>query len=329
MVETYRALKQLSALFTSWHLVIRGFLLLTKTLFECRYNWLVNEWDWGSSIKYCQHAQAVVSFHQFYKHYRESSMCNHCCYCCRSTCSCHSFSFIGLIFSQLQIACCPSLNGHSEFFGLVESSAFDSKTLVFGFPRLWNLELVFANNSSGMKAADSNQSLKTIKFAASSGWSFRCCRHCSLSWTESFLVAELRTPSESSSSWNPSRVKTLTVFVTTFENGTMLLESSCLTGGCVYNFLSWNSKFDSRSQLLAENVPCLLICLWAETSPEIAAFAWPVRIIFRYCIFSVSLSRFWYTIAMKSSAHWGHSKGSPENSVSLSFGNALVSPPGW
>ena len=124
-----------------------------------------------------------------------------------------------------------------------------------------------------MKVVDSNQSSKTIKFAASSGWSFRCCRHCSLSWTESFLVAELRTPSESSSGWNPSRVKTLTVFVTTFENGTMLLESSCLTGGCVYNFLSWDSKFDSRSaELFAENVPCLLICLWAESQSRNCSF---------------------------------------------------------
>ena len=58
---------------------------------------------------------------------------------------------------------------------------------------------------------------------------------------ESFLFAELRNPSDSRSFWNPSPVKTLTVFVATFENQTMLLESSCLTGGFVYIFLSWDS----------------------------------------------------------------------------------------
>ena len=35
----------------------------------------------------------------------------------------------------------------------------------------------------------------------------------------------------------------------------MLLKSSCLTGGCVYIFMSWDS----------ENVPDLIVCLWAET----------------------------------------------------------------
>ena len=44
-----------------------------------------------------------------------------------------SFGFIDLNFLQLQMACCPSLNGHSEFFGFIESSALDAKVLVFGF----------------------------------------------------------------------------------------------------------------------------------------------------------------------------------------------------
>ena len=80
------------------------------------------------------------------------------------TCSRRSFSFIDLNFSQFQIARYPSLNGHSKFFGFVESSAFDENVLVFGFSRLWNLEPVRANKSSCIKAVDSNQSLKTIEF---------------------------------------------------------------------------------------------------------------------------------------------------------------------
>ena len=142
---------------------------LTVLQLQCRYNWLVHEWGWGSRITHCQHAQAVVSIHQFYTHYRESSLCDVCCYCCCSiqgsccslplwevtvqklvvslstigytasctrqskhslnfcTCSRRSFSFIDLYFSQPQIACCSSLNGQSEFFAFVESSALDAK----------------------------------------------------------------------------------------------------------------------------------------------------------------------------------------------------------
>ena len=66
------------------------------------------------------------------------------------------------------MACCPSLNGHSEFFGFVELSTLDANALVFGFLRLLNLELVWANKSSCMKSVDSNPSSKTIKFGASS-----------------------------------------------------------------------------------------------------------------------------------------------------------------
>ena len=47
-----------------------------------------------------------------------------------------SFSFIDINFSQLQMAYCPSLNGHSEFVGFAEPSALDAKVLVFGFSRL-------------------------------------------------------------------------------------------------------------------------------------------------------------------------------------------------
>ena len=52
------------------------------------------------------------------------------------TCSRRLFSFIDLIFSQPQLACCRSLNGQSELFGSVDSSALDAKALVFGFSRL-------------------------------------------------------------------------------------------------------------------------------------------------------------------------------------------------
>ena len=49
------------------------------------------------------------------------------------TCSRCSFSFIDLNFLQLPIACCPSLDGLSEFLGFVESSALDAELLVFVF----------------------------------------------------------------------------------------------------------------------------------------------------------------------------------------------------
>ena len=67
------------------------------------------------------------------------------------TCSRRSFSFIVLKFLQLQIACCPSLNGRFKFFSLVESSAFDAKIKVFGVSRFCNLEFVWANKSACMK----------------------------------------------------------------------------------------------------------------------------------------------------------------------------------
>ena len=56
-----------------------------------------------------------------------------------------------LKFSQLQMACCPSLSGHSELFIFVESSALVTKVLGFGFSLFWNLEFVWANKSSSMK----------------------------------------------------------------------------------------------------------------------------------------------------------------------------------
>ena len=49
------------------------------------------------------------------------------------TCSRRSFSFSDLNFSQYLMACFPSLNGRSEIFDFVESSALEAKVLVFGF----------------------------------------------------------------------------------------------------------------------------------------------------------------------------------------------------
>ena len=243
-------------------------------------------------ITHCQHAQAVVSIHQFYTHYRVS-LCDHCCYCCRSIWgTCCSLLLWEVTVEKFVVS--SSTIGHDAssafailwtmprsqgietlsellhmFSSLVQFHWFiflatpngvlcifertfwilwcgriisiGCKIPVFGFSWFWNLGFVWANKSSCMKALDSNQSVKTIKFSASSRQSCGCRGHCSLSWGESFLVAELRTPSDSRSCRNPSRVKTLTVFVTTFEKWTMLLESSSLTGGCVYIFLSWDS----------------------------------------------------------------------------------------
>ena len=131
-------------------------------------------------------------------------------------------------------------NGVLSIFGwafwvlwLCRIVSIGGKSTCFCFLRFWNFESVWANKSSWIKAVHSNQSLKTIKSAARSRWPCRLCSHCSLSWRESILVPELKTPSNSGSGWNTSRVKTLTVFVTTYENRTMLLKSSCLTGGCV------------------------------------------------------------------------------------------------
>ena len=56
-----------------------------------------------------------------------------------------------------------------------------------------------------------------------------------------------------------------------------------------------------------------------EYNSAIAAFAWPARSIFSYCIFSVSPSRFRCTMTPKISSHSGHFNGSPENSVDLIF----------
>ena len=93
----------------------------------------------------------------------------------------------------------------------------------------------WANRSSCMKAVDYNQSLKTIKFAASSRWACRCRSHCSFSWGDSFLVS----------------------------NATGVIVS--IRRMCVY-LLKSSFDYDSRSaKLFAEKVAGLIMCLWAET----------------------------------------------------------------
>ena len=102
-------------------------------------------------------------------------------------------------------------------------------------------------------------------------------------------------------------------FVTTFENLTMLVESLCRTGGWVCIFLNWALTMTSDLPYFSQSISqawyydCEL-----NPIPDIAAFAWPVRLVFRYCIFSVSLIGFWWTTTSKRSDHPGHSSGSPE-----------------
>ena len=98
-----------------------------------------------------------------------------------------------------------------------------------------------------------------IKFIPSSRWSCRCRSHCSSSPVECFHDA-----------WNPSRVKTLTGFVTTFAKRTTPLESSCVTGGWLYIFGLDNHSWSAK--LLAVNVTGLIFCLWVETQSKNCRF---------------------------------------------------------
>ena len=62
------------------------------------------------------------------------------------------------------MACRPSLNGHSEFIGILKSSALEANLLFFIF-RVFES---WSHNSSCMKTVDNNQSLNTINFVSSS-----------------------------------------------------------------------------------------------------------------------------------------------------------------
>ena len=66
------------------------------------------------------------------------------------------------------MACFPCLMGPFEFFCFADFSALESKVIVFGFWRFLYLEFNWANKSLLMKEVDSNQSMNTFKFAASS-----------------------------------------------------------------------------------------------------------------------------------------------------------------
>ena len=209
------------------------------------------------------------------------------------------------------MACFPFLNGHSEFFGFLEYSLKCAKVLGFGFSQLWNLEFGCSKLfRSRMKALYSNQSFNTIKFAASSRWSFRCRSHCYLSWLKIDLVAEQRIPSHSRLCSNPSRVKTLTVFLTTFAKRTMPLKFSCLTGGWLYTSLIWDLTLTlSLPKFVQRRSQAGCCASKLKPSPKNAAFAWPVRLILRYCNFSLSFSRFWCEMTSKNSATLGKATG--------------------
>ena len=144
------------------------------------------------------------------------------------TCSRRSFTFIDLNFLQIQMGCCPSLNGQTKFLGLVESSAFEAKVLVFGLSRLWKLflsndEFVCANKFSWISALEASHSLKTIRLPLSSRRFCIYCNHSFLSCGESFLVAELSPPSDSRSDVYPSWVRVFTTFANTFAKLTMFV----------------------------------------------------------------------------------------------------------
>ena len=240
-----------------------------------------------------------------------------------------SFTFIDLKFSHVQMGCCPSLKGHSKFLGLLDSSAFEAKVLVFVLSRLWNLflsndELVCANKFSGVTALEASHSFKTNRLPLSSRRSCIYCNQWSLSCGESFVVVELSPRSDSRSDVYPSWVKVFTTIVTTFANLTILVESSCRTGEWVCIFLKWALTMTSDLPYFSQSISqawyydCEL-----NPIPDIAAFAWPVRLVFRYCMFSVSLIGFWWTTS-KRPDHSGHSRGAPQNSVSFSLGKPLA-----
>ena len=89
-------------------------------------------------------------------------------------------------------------------------------------------------------------------------------------------------------------------------------DSLCWIGGwvCIFFELSIDYKL-SKSLFKARYYDCE-----PNPIPNMAAFAWHVRLVFRNCISSVLLTP----------EHPGHSRGYPENSVSFSFGKPLAPP---
>ena len=77
-----------------------------------------------------------------------------------------SISFNELKIPQLHTECFRSSKGHSRFLISLESSAYESKVLVFGFSQLWililsNDEFVCAYKFSWIPALGTSHSLKT------------------------------------------------------------------------------------------------------------------------------------------------------------------------
>ena len=213
-------------------------------------------------------------------------------------CSLRSFSFIDLSFSQHQMACCPSLKGHFESLGLVELSELNAEVLVFGFSRLCDLRFLWASKFSCMKAVDSNQSLTTVKFAASSRWSSRWRRHCSFSWyrmSQAWLYAcELKSnPEMAAFAWLVSLILRKCIFSVSLSRSwsTMTSKSTAYSGRSKgspedYVSLSFGSPLGSPiawlftcgvvgSLLFGFGVPsiCCESCAWVS---DFSACLWPL-----------------------------------------------------
>ena len=241
------------------------------------------------------------------------------------TCSRRSFTFLDLNFSQVQMGVVRLWRyiRNSWVYSTLQllkqmysSSAYHGLKTNFVKRRVCLCQQVLNNYCFGCKPLFTNNQLPL-----SSRRSCKYCNHCSLSCGENFLVIELSPASSSRSDLYPSWVKVCTTFVITFANFTMLVESSCRIGGWLCISLNWaltiTSDLPHFSQSISKHDSMNPI-------PDNAAFAWPVRLVFRYIIFSVSLIGFWWTTTSKKSDHSGHSRGPPEDSVSFSFGKTLA-----
>ena len=91
-------------------------------------------------------------------------------------------------------------------------------------------------------------------------------------------------------------------------------------------FLKLNIDYDTWSAvLLTEYIPSMMVWLWAISHTRYCCFFLTREIALQvFQIFSIA-EFFWWTTALKSPDHSGHSSGSPENSVSFSFGKQLAS----
>ena len=285
MVEISCALKQLWALFPSWHLVIREFLLLPKTLFgPCSCSVDTTDLSTNEIEDPVSHIAGTLRLWFPFTSFMHTTESPPCVMLVDPAVIASEVPVVASSFEKTlckSLLCClPQLGTLQvlllQFFDddqvssnwntvwtsahvLVVHSAsliwISCKSrlravhiwtdvlnpLVWQNHQHWTQKYLFLAFSgfetwslsglTSLHAVSSNQSLKIIKFAASSRWSCTCCSHCFFSCGKSFLVAQIRTPSDSRSGWNPSRVKTLTVFVNKFAKRTIPLELLCLTRG--------------------------------------------------------------------------------------------------